>query len=118
MKLDDRPGASPRVGSTSWVTLRVSPSAEHPRARGLDGAWSFDLTPNAGASPRARARPAASPGGRVPLGSIPARAGSTRSVHAVFVVVVEHPRARGLDTGQIAARVVAHGASPRARARP
>ena len=71
-----------------------------------------------GPSPRARGRR-----GRVrPClrrgGTIPARAGETRSLRALKRIPWDHPRARGGDPATISASRFFQGPSPRARGRP
>ncbi len=114
-----RAGTIPaRAGETSRAGSRAPRPWDHPRARGGDVRSSTSVVDVGGPSPRARGRR-----GRVrPClrrgGTIPARAGETRSLRALKRIPWDHPRARGGDPATISASRFFQGPSPRARGRP
>ena len=103
------------AGSTTCVQIGVNRKWDHPRMCGEHGASCYQRLFTAGSSPHVRgARGLLLPRGIV-LGIIPACAGSTSYLAAIFHLPRDHPRMCGEHRNIIACICVSLGSSPHVR---
>ena len=104
-----------RAGFTSEAVRTGVDGLDHPRSRGVytSAAWAADL--DAGSSPLARGLLDGRRRRRGHHGIIPARAGFTTKNAATWLNAGDHPRSRGVYTGQDGGVDRGGGSSPLAR---
>ena len=104
-----------RAGFTRRPPRKSPWSPDHPRSRGVYGAYLSQSSSMAGSSPLARGlRAGASREDRV-SGIIPARAGFTGKPYGAVVCEGDHPRSRGVYANAALAYTTSVGSSPLAR---
>ena len=85
-----------RAGFTVHCSLFSLPHWDHPRSRGVYYfEWDESIVAD-GSSPLARGLPRPAPGGGLPPGIIPARAGFTAGEESTCACLSDHPRSRGV----------------------
>ena len=104
-----------RAGFTRPGTAAYSPSADHPRSRGVYDVGADRENGPLGSSPLARGLPQIGIQSRPEIGIIPARAGFTGRRADTQNEPRDHPRSRGVYLGRDGARIIARGSSPLAR---
>jgi len=117
--IDQREGTIPaRAGETAAQWCDAQLPGDHPRSRGGDLSSPVFSDFTTGPSPLARGRPAAVRLRAASFGTIPARAGETRTHSRRAALPRDHPRSRGGDVYRPEAFVKGEGPSPLARGRP
>ena len=104
-----------RAGFTNSYASYFADSKDHPRSRGVYGWRSYRRRSRTGSSPLARGLRA-----RIGIvikipGIIPARAGFTVGSHLAIASNEDHPRSRGVYSGEMPVLNAAIGSSPLAR---
>ena len=104
-----------RAGFTSTTRSARGADRDHPRSRGVYTASALRRPGCQGSSPLARGLPSWFVSIQSRIGIIPARAGFTRLLCALFFIRGDHPRSRGVYRIQTVATTPATGSSPLAR---
>ena len=107
-----------RAGFTTPATCRGPCTWDHPRSRGVYRVCYSLMHITAGSSPLARGLPQAQSSAPAVEGIIPARAGFTSDGWVNNDGPEDHPRSRGVYTGQHPTRPACSGSSPLARGLP
>ena len=103
------------AGSTSTVSKIIGASEDHPRGCGEHGLGKRSFTRTTGSSPRMRGAPGLVCRVSVPVGIIPADAGSTTMRNAIDGSIKDHPRGCGEHDDRDGGRRIRVGSSPRMR---
>ena len=110
------PGIIPaRAGFTSWPRRGSTPTADHPRSRGVYPISTSTPTSPSGSSPLARGLLLQGGDQAAQVGIIPARAGFTPPGGTRLRARPDHPRSRGVYHANAVGEVPADGSSPLAR---
>ena len=104
-----------RAGFTPASARPAPMTADHPRSRGVYGAWVGQFVRRIGSSPLARGLPGARGVRHAGAGIIPARAGFTRSRASSESSHRDHPRSRGVYNRPESGFPSSPGSSPLAR---
>ena len=104
-----------RAGFTRPGTAAYSPSADHPRSRGVYQSRRPIPASTTGSSPLARGLPPVAGAAAAAGGIIPARAGFTDSQMEQDLNDEDHPRSRGVYRGRMSPISIPRGSSPLAR---
>ena len=107
-----------RAGFTAVGGLPVRCRGDHPRSRGVYGALDPVGGASHGSSPLARGLPPQCGAPFGILGIIPARAGFTMKCPPPITPPTDHPRSRGVYSGNSTATSAKKGSSPLARGLP
>ena len=110
------PGIIPARAGFTWSSIAPGGgSGDHPRSRGVYGAWPSITRASPGSSPLARGLPlrVERPHGAARI--IPARAGFTPTGVSCSIRTWDHPRSRGVYSGDWVVTTPSGGSSPLAR---
>ena len=104
-----------RAGFTQPGRNQPQEARDHPRSRGVYARLPLVVSGIRGSSPLARGLPVSLRCSAAPLGIIPARAGFTAASTTMTSSIWDHPRSRGVYTGDAAGQGRGMGSSPLAR---
>ena len=107
-----------RAGFTLVASLNACHFRDHPRSRGVYGAWKIEHDGQPGSSPLARGLRFSKGSTMDKIGIIPARAGFTPTACARSASPTDHPRSRGVYVVLKSDHGYPRGSSPLARGLP